>query len=328
MAECLLIATKGKPEAQGAIRTWNLRARPTSLFKASLTASALDPDQTLGDLRAVGVLEANVVRAARGMYSGTLDLPRRSPVDLPMARLGDVAERGLLDRDINGGGGRGAFDIRSVTPGDVPSYPTLWAHDAKRETRLNVGIDRVAEVRAGYEIKARQTWERTASRLHSNRDFQLNSQPLAMCLTEDKSIGGRAWPNVIPGDRLHEIPLLLWANTTLGLISFWWAGTRQQQGRAVMTISKLPDLPVLDTRQLSDDQIELCEVVFEELKDREFLPANEAYRDETRKILDRHMLVDVLGMDEGLLGPLKTLRLQWCAEPSVHGGKGTRPDGE
>ena len=328
MAECLLIATKGKPEAQGAIRTWNLRARPTSLFKASLTASALDPDQTLGDLRAVGVLEANVVRAARGMYSGTLDLPRRSPVDLPMARLGDVAERGLLDRDINGGGGRGAFDIRSVTPGDVPSYPTLWAHDAKRETRLNVGIDRVAEVRAGYETKAQKTWERTASRLHSNRDFQLNSQPLAMCLTEDKSIGGRAWPNVIPGDRLHEIPLLLWANTTLGLISFWWAGTRQQQGRAVMTVSKLPDLPVLDTRQLSDDQIELCEVVFEELKDKDFLPANEAYRDETRKVLDRHLLVDVLGMDEGLLGPLKTLRLQWCAEPSVHGGKGTRPDGE
>ena len=95
-----------------------------------------------------------------------------------------------------------------------------------------------------------------------------------------------------------------------------------------MTLSTLPNLPVLDTRTLTVDQIELCEVVFEELKDRDFLPANEAYRDKTRQALDRHMLVDVLGLDESLLTALDTLRLQWCAEPSVHGGKRTRPDGE
>ncbi len=229
--------------------------------------------------------------------------------------------------DINGTGGRGAFDIRRVEPGEVPSYATLWSHDARRETRLIVGIDSVAEPRAGYQAEARKTWDRTASRLHSDRDFRLNSQPLAMCLTVGRSIGGRAWPNVIPHDASHEVPLLLWANTTLGLIGVWWAGTRQQQGRAVMTLTKLPDLPVLDTRTLTADQIELCEVVFEDLKDRDFRPANEAYRDKTRQDLDRHMLVDVLGLDKDLLGALDTLRLQWCAEPSVHGGKGTRPDG-
>ena len=239
-----------------------------------------------------------------------------------------MADTGLLHRDINGAGGRGAFDIRRVKRGEVPSYATLWSHDARREGRLIVGIDSVAEVRAGYQAKARKTWDRTASRLHSNLDFRLNSQPLAMCLTAGRSIGGRAWPNVIPHDASHEVPLVLWANTTLGLIGFWWAGTRQQQGRTIMTLSKLPGLPVLDTRTLSADQIELCEVVFEELNDRDFLPANEAYRDKTRQALDRHMLVDVLGLDENLLGALDTLRLQWCAEPSVHGGKGTRPDGE
>ena len=328
MAECLLVATKGKGDNRAAIRTWNLRTRPKSPFKASLVAKSFDPARAIDGLGAVGVREGDVVRAARELSAGTLDLPRRAPVAIPIARLGDVADRGLYHMDINGAGGRGAFDIRRVNPGEVPSYATLWSHDAKRETRLIVGIDSAAEVRAGCQAKARQTWNRTASRLHSNRDFRLNSQPLAMCLTADRSIGGRAWPNVIPHDASHDVPLVLWANTTLGLIGFWWAGTRQQQGRTIMTISTLPDLPVLDTRTLSADQIELCEVVFEELKDQDFLPANEAYRDKTRQALDRQILVDVLGLDKGQLGPLDTLRHQWCAEPSVHGGKGTKPDGE
>ena len=328
MAECLLVATKGTGNDRAAIGTWNLRNRPESPFKASLLAKSFDPARAIDDLGAVGVRERDVVRAARELSSSTLDLPRRAPVALPITRLGDVADRGIYHMDINGAGGRGAFDIRPVKPGEVPSYATLWSHNARRETRLIVGIDSIAEVRGGYQAKARKTWNRTASRLHSNRDFRLNSQPLAMCLTASRSIGGRAWPNVIPHDASHEIPLLLWANTTLGLIGVWWVGTRQQQGRAVMTLSKLPNLPVLDTRTLSADQIELCEVVFEELKDRDFLPANEAYRDKTRQALDRYMLVDVLGLDEGLLEALDTLRVQWCTEPSVHGGKGTRPDGE
>ena len=81
---------------------------------------------------------------------------------------------------------------------------------------------------------------------------------------------------------------------------------------------------MLDPRALHARQIELCKAVFEEIKKRDFLPANEAYRDPTRKDLDRRLLVDVLGLDAGLLEPLDLLRRQWCAEPSVHGGKGTR----
>ena len=328
MAECLLIATKGKGNDRAAIRTWNLRNRPESPFKASLVAKSFDPSRAIDDLGAVGVRERDVVRAARKLSFGMLELPRRAPVALPITRLGDVADRGIYHMDINGAGGRGAFDIRRVKPGEVPSYATLWSHNARRETRLIVGIDSVAEVRAGYQAQARKTWNRTASRLHSNRDFRLNSQPLAMCLTASPSIGGRAWPNAVPHEASHEAPLVLWSNTTLGLIGFWWTGTRQQQGRTTLTVSQLPNLPVLDTRTLSADQIELCEVVFEELKDRDFLPANEAYRDKTRQALDRHMLVDVLGLDKDLLTALDTLRLQWCAEPSVHGGKSTRPNGE
>ena len=61
---------------------------------------------------------------------------------------------------------------------------------------------------------------------------RLNSQSLAMCLAPEKCLGGRAWPNVIPQDSVHEIPLLLWGklHTWLasvlvdGLTPAGWAG--------------------------------------------------------------------------------------------------------
>ena len=60
-------------------------------------------------------------------------------------------------------------------------------------------------------------WE-TATPLHFNRDFRINSQPLAACLTPDAAIGGRAWPNCRLQHARWEKVLVLWANTTLGLI--------------------------------------------------------------------------------------------------------------
>ena len=198
-----------------------------------------------------------------------------------------------------------------------------------RERQFVVRPDRCGEVRPKMNSHALKTWHRTASRLHSNLDFQLNSQSLAMCLTQEKCLGGRAWPNVLPLEPKYTIPLLLWFNSTLGLILFWWHGTRQQKGRSSLTISKLPELPVLDPRTLTEVQVDHSRAIFDELKDREFLPANEAYRDETRKALDRELLfgiASVLQLDPGLQEGLDLLRKQWCAEPSVHGGKGTRVD--
>ena len=91
----------------------------------------------------------------------------------------------------------------------------------------------------------------------------------------------------------------------------------------------IPDLPVLDPRTLTEGQMDHCRAIFDDLKDREFLLANEAWRDETHKALDRELLfgiTSVLQLDLGLEEGLNLLRKQWCAEPSVHGGKRTRID--
>ena len=50
---------------------------------------------------------------------------------------------------------------------------------------------------------------------------------------------------------------------------------------------------------------------------------HEAYRDDFRQ--DAAILCDLLDLPTSILEPLETLRLAWCSEPTVHGGKSTRP---
>ncbi len=327
MAECLVLASKGrKPSDGSAIRSHTLPARPDNLLQAAVNASSFDIARTMPHIAAAGARHESLVRVAAGLAAGKLVLPRKSATPLPVVLLTDLTKRRpVYHLDINGGRGRGPFEVRETRAGYVAEYPALWAHDAVRERKLIVQTDRVAEPRPGAEHRAMALWNEAASRLHATLDFQLNSQSLAMCLTPEICIGGTAWPNVIAHDLTHEIPLCLWANTTLGLICHWWTGTRQQQGRARLTISRLPDLPVLDARTLTGAQLAECNNIFADLKDKGFLPANEAYRDDVRKELDQRMLVDVLGFSPSILASLDTLRLQWCSEPSVHGGKSTQP---
>ena len=340
MAECLVVATR-RSEGNSWAAYSNLAARPSSLLEAAVEAKNARSRAVRGDILdagAAGVRSTSVIEAARDLEAGNLRLPRQTQaIKLHVVTLGTVAARGLVDRDINGGPTdrnktgppQGPFIVRSIRPGEVPTYPMLWAHSAVRERKFVVQFDSCGDPRLGDETRATERWNGAASRLCANRDFQLNSQSLAMCLTPEKCLGGRAWPNIVSSDERHEIPLLLWCNSTLGLLMHWWKGTRQQMGRSSMTITAIPDLPVLDPRKLTDRQLDHCHTIFDDLKDREFLPANEAWRDETRKALDRQLLfgiTSVLQLDLGLEEGLDLLRKQWCAEPSVHGGKGTRID--
>ena len=338
MADCLVVATKRAGGEPCAVFS-NLASRPSTLLEAAVGAKKARELAVPGDILdagAAGVLANSLIEAARSLEAGNLQLPRQvDAVNLPIVALGTVAERGLVDRDINGGPTdaaktgppQGPFNKRAIRSGEVPTYPMLWAHSADRERRFVVLPDPCGEPRQDDEVRAAERWNSSASRLHVNRDFQLNSQCLAMCVTPETCLGGRGWPSIVPGDKRHEIPLLLWCNTTLGLLMYWWKGTRQQSGRASITITAIPDLPVFDPRTLTNDQMDHCRAVFEDFADRTLLPANEAYRDETRKALDRALLfgnTSVLQLDPGLEEGLDLLRKQWCAEPSVHGGKGTR----
>ncbi|MDE3000447.1 MAG: hypothetical protein OXU79_15340 [Gemmatimonadota bacterium] len=361
MAEALAVATRRRDTCEAAPEAIfaNLYHRPRSLAEAfemarsihqisRRTLSACSEQATrqgrlrIGDAETIGTYiraplrqggcaslrETGLADTALGLLENTLRLPQGFSEPLALTYLGNLGEKGLLHRDISGktsnGEPRGPFDIVPIQ--GVPQYPVLWGHDAERERYLVVRPDNEGEVRPGCEERAVSVWNRTASQLHFSLDFRINSQSLAACLTPARAIGGTAWPNFILEQEKWTLPLVLWANTTLGLLAFWWIGTRQQQGRARITITQLPRLTVLDPRALSEDQFAQAADIFERYKDRKFLPANEAYRDDVRQDLDRAVLVDLLRLTDGVMESLAILRDQWCAEPSVHGGKKTRID--
>ena len=351
MAEALVVANKcrGGQQECGETLFVNLYHRPRSLAEAfeiaravsRLSSEARQGRLHVGNHQAIGTYiraplsqggcaslrETTLADTALGLEAGRLRLPQGYSTPLSTIHLGAIGKTGLLHRDISGttnGAPRGPFEIIPIQ--GVPQYPVLWGHDAQRERSLVVLPDSEGEVRPDCDAHAIEVWNITASQLHFNLDFRVNSQSLTACLTPTEAIGGTAWPNFIPSQDKWILPLVLWANTTLGLLAFWWIGSRQQQGRARLTITQLPRLTVLDPRHLSEGQIVQAEDIFEAFKEKTFLPANEAYRDNARKALDRAVLVDLLRLPEATLEPLSILCDQWCAEPSVHGGKSTRID--
>ena len=225
--------------------------------------------------------------------------------------------------DINGPLPRGPFSKMSASP--TATYPCLWNHDAKKESRMVCIADSQLQVRPGMEEKAATVWA-TASRAHLNRDFTFGSQALAVAFTDTESIGGRVWPNVIFSDKRFDYAFTVWGNSTLGLLSYWWHSSRQQSSKAGMTIRSAVSLSVLDLRALTDEQLRAAEAIFNELRDKELKPAYLADADPNRALLDRRIVCDLLGFNHATYEAVRRLSAKWCAEPSVHGGK-ARPKG-
>ena len=272
----------------------------------------------------VRLLDYALAQTAYALTQSKLWLPAEpSPRALPTALLRDIAKLGLVDRDINGPMPRGAFD--KTAPSPTATYPALWNHDAKKETRIICEPDSQLAVRQGMEMKAATVWA-TASRGHINRGFTFGSQPLAVAFTELESIGGAAWPNVIFTDVRFDYAFAVWGNSTLGLLCYWWHSSRQQSSKAGITIRSAESLPTLDFRALTDAQLATAQSIFDDFRDKELQPAYLADADPNRALLDRQVLCDLLDFDAAVYQGVRRLAAKWCAEPSVHGGK-ARPQG-
>ena len=151
-------------------------------------------------------------------------------------------------------------------------------------------------------------------------------KPLPSRFTEQKSAGGRVWPNVIFDDERYDYAFAIWGNSTLGLLSYWWHSNRQQSSKASTTIRAAESLPVLDLRTLTDAQLTTAETIFNDFRAQDLQPAYLADADPNRALLDRRVVCELLGFDDAIYQAVRRLAAKWCAEPSVHGGK-RRPRG-
>ena len=239
-----------------------------------------------------------------------------------MTQMEHLAEIGPYHQQLYRTDGEGAFEkIDTSSPDDY--YPMLWSHDAHAERCFIVEPDS-----HGLPIDLARALElaKTASHVHHNRDFRFNSQSLTAAWTERKTLGGRAWPSLIfNGGEAFEVAYMVWANSTYGLLCYWWHATKQQSGRGMIPITALPALPTLDLRRLSAAQLAAAAQIFDDHKQRPMLPINQIDEDPNRAELDRRLLTEVLGLPaelcEGADSPLALLRRKLAAEPSIHGGK-------
>lgn len=309
-----------------------------------------------------GVMSAELCDIAANLTAGNLRLPDIAElIDVSTVPLRDLGFRGPVHRDINEDRGRGPYQVtpperewsKKTSRDDkhqereahaASDYPVLWSHDADMETRMVVLPCSTGVIRPDMEKQAQRLWDgytnkndeqiAGATRLHINTDFRLTSQPLAACLTPEAALGGSAWPSFAPtpppvgiGDsESWEKALCVWLNSTLGLVGRWWVSSRQQDGRARLSVTTIGSIPALDLRTATPAMIRAAAEAFDKFKHREFLPANEAYRDPARHDLDEVLARRVLHLPKEALAGLARLRVLWCSEPSVHGNKQTRPD--
>ena len=228
------------------------------------------PLPQVGPWPLAGIADGDLAQVSYHLEHGRLlqvGEPGKADITLPITRLGDIAERGTVDRDINeqlrDGTLRGPFELIKPAVSPVPTYPMLWAHDAKLERSLIVKPDSEGRIKAAsgkmtedrITDKAAQIWV-TATRTHYNRDLRFNSQSLIVAMTNRPCIGGRAWPSVIFQDPEHEYAFALWCNSTLGLLMHWWATNKTQSGRGRLLQSRaFPNIPTLDVRTLTKKQL-------------------------------------------------------------------------
>ncbi len=358
MAECLVIGRKKTKDEDPNDRAKfvSLQTRPASFVEASEFSRAIKNgtstrrledgpygatpiysgdspaggilDASLGDFKmgwgAGRVLDASLAQVAHSLTGGELWLPARPERSkVAMTFLNQVGKRGLDHQFFVSNAHSAPFTKQAASP--TATYPALWNHNAKNETYMVCEPDSQMLVKPGMEERAGKLWA-TASRSHLTLDFRFTSQPLAAALTDEKAIGGTAWPNILFDDARFDAAFTLWCNSTLGLLLYWWCASRQHDGRGRTTIFAIESLPVLDLRTLTDEQLRTAENIFDDFREKELKPAYLADADPNRAYLDRRVVCDLLGFDEDTYRAVRRLAAKWCAEPSVHGGK-RRPKG-
>ena len=356
MAECMVVATKGKKADNTGRGTFiPLNRRPRSVIEALEIANTIHrikrvrqledgpsgsnlikvgddpfghalncPLQMNSPWEVVRIKEMALIQSAYRLANGEMWLPTQaSLLEIPICFVNEIAVVGAHHRDIREEGKRGAFDLeKSYTQTEL--YPGLWNLNAPAQRAIVVQPDSHLIPRPNQYEKAQKILERSG-RLHFNVDIGFSANSLGVLFTEKSAIGGSSLPSVVLKKAIYDYAWTLWCNSTMGLLLHWAHSSKQQPGRGRGSRTALLQMPTLDVRCLSDEALANAERIFHTLKHQRMLPFNEAAHDPVRHELDRLLLNEVLYItSEDAHNAMHRLRELLCAEPSIHGGKKSR----
>lgn len=353
MAECLVVARKGRTENIGRGTFVCLHRRPDSQLEALEIAKGIhslrnirqleEPpiggnsiqvaDELIGsalncplqDVWAVSrIREFSLVQCAYQLANGHIWLPQQQErIEIPITSVDKIATIYSYDYRRESAG---PFDIITGAS-DENSYPGLWHVNSENQRALIVSPDCHGIIRSNSWDRAQQVLE-NIGRVHHNVALHFNTNSLAVLFTELPTIGVNLLPTLKFDNSLYDYVWTLWGNSTLGMLCYWMHSAKRQAGRGWIRLTSLRSMPTLDVRQLDDTALQNARHIFEEMKHRNMLPFHQMIEDEVRQELDLLLLSDVLRFDEKThpevhIG-LRILRERLCAEPSIHGGRQSR----
>lgn len=250
---------------------------------------------------------ADVTRMAYALLiDGLVSLPGEpAKVSVELCPLSAIGRVGPDRRDVWDGFER----TRAVT-----AYRMVADHDTRQRKYLRAEPDThlapLVEPRAGRRLKpVDQLWGKSGRLLVAER-LRLNTARV-LAMRVDTNVLSNVWWPVRVEEAQVEKALAVWLNSSLGLLGVLATRTSTEGPWVAMKKADLKELPVLDTRVLSDEQVSGLAALFDELAEAEFAPLPGMENCYARGRLDEG-LSRILGLPD-----LSTLRRMLASEPVV-----------
>ena len=271
----------------------------------------------------VGAYHPDITETAELLSEGAIDWGSSESENLcvPTIRMDELFEFGpshdLIGNLPRSTSPRGVFEMHPVLdPIDALGKDrSLWSTNYRKQQTLELSPTHKGVVKRSADESLLVQVRNSASVLHYQRNLRFHTQRIVAARTAQECLGGRAWLSLYHSNRAIMDIFALWSNSIFGLMVHWTRGQRTDPGRSSLNVKAIQSLPVPDFTQLSDEVLANASGYYQEMKNRELLPCCFAYKDKTRKEINR-----VVGELLKLPDPSNLIPL-WCSEPSVTGNK-------
>lgn len=245
--------------------------------------------------------QSDLLRMAHSLIKGSVILPGRGVVgDVLLCRLEELGALGPDRRDIHDG-----YRLAKGTT----LYPAFWSHDASTMTTIvqepNQYLSPLHRAKAGRPLRNTDMLWPKAGRVLLAERLRLNTQRLAAVRLREPVLSNVWWPLLIsPDDEGVEKALVLWLNSTLGMIIL--LAHREETQGAWIDFKKpvLLAMPVLDVRAITPEQRQVLIEAYDALSDQTLLPFPEMATDPMRGAIDA-AVAKALGLPD--ISVLRTL---------------------
>lgn len=207
----------------------------------------------------------------------------------------------------------GAFEFHSIKGSASPRRGdrALWSSGRKYQDNQTINVS-PTHYGIVYDSDKADGIRESVSDLLLQRNMRWTSQPALAAYAEKPVLGGRGWITLQHSNNLVKLGFALWANSTLGMATYWYHGGRQHSGRTQIQVTSIAALPCPDFQhyinKLDKDRLN-------DFSDFDLDLANRADRDQNRAKFDK-LISEILNID---YDKIRQLAGMWVAEPSVKG---------